>query len=372
MTNSIDLSPKDVNYLTSELLYNQFQNNSPNLTVASGVSFVKNPILVLDGSSRAFMSGKITITNATPPANMVVLNLPSNITIPNDYVIPVVVGRSGSFIFNAARIVSGGDGIGSVTIVTAGSYTTLPTITTSGNGSGAVFVVNMKAVSNVVATPQSSTGSYAPADTITLTGGTFTAATVLTVTNTLVESATITAGGTGGTTGTQTVTGTTGTGTKFQASVTIAGGAITAILSITVAGNYTVNPTTLTAEPVTGASLSGATLNIKMGVLTAGVTTPGNYTALPTNPVAQGSTSGSGTGATFTMAWGLLAINVTVPGLGYDSSSQIVISGAGGGVATIVLGSNEMGQVQIINAPNQNDVVYLNGIQFLTNSYTSK
>lgn len=71
--------------------------------------------------------------------------------------------------------------------------------------------------------------------------------------------------GTGGTTGTQTVTGTTGTGTKFTASVTVAGGAITAILSITLGGTYSVLPTDPTQEPVTGGGLTGAKLNITMG-----------------------------------------------------------------------------------------------------------
>lgn len=80
-----------------------------------------------------------------------------------------------------------------------------------------------------------------------------------------VVSAAIVNGGTGGTTGTQTVTGTTGTGTRFQASVTIASGAITAINQITTAGAYTADPTALSAEPVTGAGLSGAVLSLTMG-----------------------------------------------------------------------------------------------------------
>jgi hypothetical protein len=125
-----------------------------------------------------------------------------------------------------------------------------------------------------------------PANTITLTHG------VLTVAMTGVVSATVAAGGTGGTNGTQTVTGTTETGTKFTASVTVAGNAITAVLSILTAGAYTANPTTLTAEPVTGASLSGAQLNIVMGVVSATITTPGIVTAVPANPVAQTSSSG--------------------------------------------------------------------------------
>lgn len=85
----------------------------------------------------------------------------------------------------------------------------------------------------------------------------------------VVANPTIAAAGSGGTNGTQTVTGTTGTGTKFQASVTVAGGAITAVLSVLVAGVYTAMPTTLAAEPVTGASLTGAQLNLSacMGVV---------------------------------------------------------------------------------------------------------
>jgi hypothetical protein len=139
---------------------------------------------------------------------------------------------------------------------------------------------------------------YLPGDTITLTGGTATTQAVLTVATTQVSSATVASGGSGGTAGTQTVTGTTGTGTKFQAVVTVSGGAITAVQYISVGGAYTANPTTLSAEPVTGAGLTGATLNVSMGVGTLTVATPGSYSAAPTNPVAQGSTSGAGTGAT--------------------------------------------------------------------------
>jgi hypothetical protein len=82
--------------------------------------------------------------------------------------------------------------------------------------------------------------------------------------NGTVISATIASAGTGGTTGTSTVTGTTGTGTLFQASVTISGGAITGINGITVGGVYTATPTNPAAEPVTGGGLVGATLNLTM------------------------------------------------------------------------------------------------------------
>lgn len=176
---------------------------------------------------------------------------------------------------------------------------------TATNGDG---VVTGGATAATISAPGGSAShSYAPGDTATLTGGTETSNAVLTVTNTQVVSATVAAGGTGGTNGTQTVTGTTGTGTKFQASVTVSGNAITAVLSITVHGNYTVNPTSLAAEPVTGASLTGAQLNVVMGALTASVTTPGLYSAVPSNPVSQGASSGVGLGTTFTMTFAPIA-----------------------------------------------------------------
>jgi hypothetical protein len=84
---------------------------------------------------------------------------------------------------------------------------------------------------------------------------------------TIVQSATPATGGTGGTNGTQTVTGTSGTvgggGALFTASVTVAGGAITAVLSVT-GGQYSTSPSNVNGEPVTGAGLVGATLALVM------------------------------------------------------------------------------------------------------------
>jgi hypothetical protein len=79
-----------------------------------------------------------------------------------------------------------------------------------------------------------------------------------------VLSATVNAAGSGGTNGVAIVTGTTGTGTKFQARGVIASGALTGPLTILNAGAYTVDPTSLTAEPVTGSSLTGATVGLTM------------------------------------------------------------------------------------------------------------
>ena len=235
--------------------------------------------------------------------------------------------------------------------ITAGTgFTNINTVSlapSGGTGSGLTAIpTSIKAVSSTVATP--GTG-YVPNDTVTQTGGTLQpagpgAASVLTVATTKVVSATVAAGGSGGTPGTQTVTGTTGTGTKFQASVTVsAGGAITAVLSITVAGSYTANPTTLTAEPVTGASLTGAQLSVVMGAATVTVSTAGAYTAAPANPVAQASTSGSGTGATFTTVYGLGSAQITASG-NYTGAPSMTVTdsaaGTGASIATCTLGGN--------------------------------
>jgi hypothetical protein len=79
-----------------------------------------------------------------------------------------------------------------------------------------------------------------------------------------VISATVNAGGSGGTNGSVTLTGTTGTGTKFTAKGVISGGALTSIVSILAGGSYSVDPTSLSVEPVTGGNLSGATVTVTM------------------------------------------------------------------------------------------------------------
>jgi hypothetical protein len=108
-----------------------------------------------------------------------------------------------------------------------------------------------------------------------------------------VQSAAIIIPGTGGTNGAQLVTGTTGTGTKFQASVTVTGGAITAILGIVVPGAYSVAPSSLLNEPVVGSGVTGATLSIVLtGQLIFGSIIQANATGTGTAGYARIETSG--------------------------------------------------------------------------------
>lgn len=160
-------------------------------------------------------------------------------------------------------------------------------------------------------------GVYAPSDTINLSGGTQVSPAIVTVSTTQVVSAIIAAAGSGGTDGVATVTGTTGTGTFFQASVTIASGSISSVDSITIPGSYTVNPTITTAEPVTGGGLTGATLDLQIGVLDISITSSGSFSANPLGEAfTQGSTSGTGIGATFLYGlFGPLAVTFSDPGV---------------------------------------------------------
>lgn len=355
-------------------MHEQIEHNYEEVSLVENVTEATiTPKVLLNGSGNAQLQGRLTISTASPTSNMNIATLPSHLIPFADGWFPVAVLRSGAIVSNAVKVNHGGFTISGVTITSSGSsYITIPTLSVSGNGDGASLVARMKALVLNVGTQQAGLGSYAPGDTFTLAGGTSTTAVGGTVQTTQTVSATVASGGSGGTDGTQTVTGTTGTGTKFQASVTVAGGAITAVLSITVPGSYTVNPTLLTAEPVTGASLTGATLNIKMGVLTATVTTPGSYTALPSDPVSIASTSGSGTGATFSVFWGVLSVIVLSGGNGYDEDSELVVTGGSGtgAAGTLNFGDSTAGVINLVTEPEQDDIINLDSVQFFVDSYS--
>lgn len=151
---------------------------------------------------------------------------------------------------------------------------------------------------------------YVPGDTVFLAGGTGTTLAEIKVSDTQVVAATVVAAGTGGTTGTQIISGTTGSGSYFSAKVTVAGGAISGQPTILTAGDYTSNPTTLAAEPVSGGGLVGATLALTMGALAAGVAVAGVYSVPPLTAMAQSGSTGAGTGATWVPTWAGLTANI--------------------------------------------------------------
>lgn len=378
---ALSLNPHDNNYLSCRLINEQLEQNQRELTLSADViehhAFLTS--VLTDGTGRVYLSGALSI-NSNAAAGMKIATLPEPLNPARDTYCVVPVLRSTTWLTNVIKIESSDNGVSFLTMTNNGTYSGTPTITFGAPGEGAdvVAAMRLKTTGITIGTAQSGAGSYAPGDTVTLAGGSaplgFSAG-ILNVTHTQVVSATVAAGGSGGTPGTQTVTGTTGTGTKFQASVTVSGGgAVTAVLSITVAGDYTVNPTVLTAEPVTGASLTGAELNVKMGVLTATRNTAGVYSVVPSNPVAQASTTGSGTGATFNVQWEVSGMLVLSSGKGYSTSTPVIFTGGGviGGdpaTATLNVDTGQGGEITLQNAPTLNDVIMLDNITFMVEPY---
>lgn len=265
-------------------------------------------------------------------------------------------------------------------------YATGDTITLAGgtfSTAASLTVATTKIVAVVLS--GAGTGMVAGTTVLTMTGGTFSSAATLLVTNTKVVSATVQTIGAAAD-GTYTVTGTTGTtspaATYFQASVTYsAGGTVAVVNSITVAGNYTANPTNIAAEPVTGTPV-GLVLTVVMGVhsssgatITSGgsytvpplialpytasggggdsawrqlsgintftITAPGQYSYPAVTTFTAGSTSGSGTGATFQAATYTINQLTVLTGGAYtviatNPDAMATITGAGSGMTAVL------------------------------------
>ena len=253
------------------------------------------------------------------------------------------------------------------TNVTA-SYAPNDTITVAGGTYTTPAVLSVTTTTLLAVSPNAAGSGYAPADTITLSGGVASPSAVVTVATTQVSGLpTINAAGSGGAgSGAGVVQGTTGTGTKFQAAVTISGGAITAVTSLTLAGSYTVNPTTPAMEPVVwvsgaGSGLTGAKLAIALGVKTVTLTTAGVFTTNPNGlAFTQASSSGGGSGATFNSAlFGVQALGVVTGGpystTPTNPASQLSTSGTGFGL--------QMTLITIGGPPFQTgDWVYLSNV----------
>lgn len=252
----------------------------------------------------------------------------------------IVIAGTGGAVGNA--IVTGTTGTGekfqaSVTVASAqtispnngsvtSSYASGDLITMAGGTFTQAEVLSVNTTQVAAINPIQTGSGYAPGDSITLAGGTSSVAAAVSVVTTQVAAVpSIVNAGSGGTAGQATITGTTGTGDKFQASVTIgSGGSIEAITALTVGGDYTVNPTDLSAEPVTGGGLTGATVSLEMGVASVRITSGGNFTVNPT-----GGTSSTKT--LFLTSTGLSTWTVPVDWNSGDNSVELIGGGGGGG-----------------------------------------
>lgn len=292
---------------------------------------------------------------------------------------PAVIGFSGAG-FAAASAVPIDGGVtssyapGEQVTLAGGTGVTTPTV---------LDVTTTQLLNLALASPGGAT-SYVPADTIALMGGTQSTPAQLTVNSTRVTSASVVSNGTGPGL-TFTATGTTGTGTKFTASCTRAGfnGPVT-VNSITLGGNYTVNPANLANEPVSAPGSPpqvGVVLSIKMGVGAFTITNAGVFTSNPTGGTfTQASTSGAGSGVTFANAlMGPHAVSLVTAGVYASYPANPVaqasssMSGLGGTftVTTTGIAIAPFNNGDWVNLAGAGGATQLNGNTFVLQNVTS-
>lgn len=175
-----------------------------------------------------------------------------------------------------------------------------------------------------------SSGTFEVGDTLSVSGGTASQASILSVASVQLRTATASTAGTGyAVNDTVTFSGSGYTTSVILTVTSINGGGGITGVNITQAGQYTGTPSP--TGPLAPTSTSGggtsSQFTLTWGVNTVTVSTPGDYTIYPTNPVS--TTGGSGGGATFNLTPGFLT-----------SSSFSVNAGSGAVVVHIPASPN--------------------------------
>lgn len=219
-----------------------------------------------------------------------------------------------------------GEATGAALLNPGAGYTSIPT-PAAADGNGATLGVSMALATSAIAAAGT---TYAPNDTITMTGGTASTQALLEVLTTkAVTAPAVAAGGTLYVVGDQI---TLQNGMVVQVA-TITGSAV-ATVTIVNGGSFTANNTSaggLTQVSTTGAG-SGATFTMtaaKYGVNTYAVQNAGLYSVLPSSPISQGSTSGSGTGFQLTASTWQVGQITALGGNAYKNGSAISFTGGG-------------------------------------------
>lgn len=245
-------------------------------------------------------------------------------------------------------------------------YTSIPTATAAG-GTGGTIAPSM-AIATFVAAPAAAGTTYAPSDTITLTGGTAGTQGILEVqTTTIVTAPVVVAGGTGYVVGDQI---TCQDGVVLQVATV----STTAVATVTIVngGSFTANVTSaggLIQASTTGVG-TGATFTAsaaKYGVLTFDLQNAGAYSALPSSPVSQGSTSGSGTGFTLTISTWQLQSFTAIGGSGYADGAVVTFTGGAGTGAKGHVLTEQLGDVITIPVTTWADLPAVYNVQVTPN-----
>ena len=223
----------------------------------------------------------------------------------------------------------GGEGIASIDVSGVGNlgYSEVPLIVIPAPDlpSGVQAVARAHMAVNSIGGFDSGTSNYAPAQVLTLVGGTGTSGTI-TVTRTEVNTATLVSGGADYAVNDVVEIDTGTASTKAQITITAindqgAGTGPATAIAVTEVGSYTANPTSLTGAATTAVLPSvgaGLTVDLVMAIKTASVTNVGDYTVIPANPVNVDSGD-----ANFTLSYNVLRVDVVTAGSGYSSVPAI-------------------------------------------------
>jgi hypothetical protein len=167
-------SPRSGIYASYQDIYNQMTQNNvfEFIPGSSSVAIPKvgsEPKITLTGFGTCSLRGAMTITGTTTAKNSVLGKLPKGLFAIQNFFFPVscydVINNDfyqNTLLISGVDVSVTGATILSATIVNAGSFVTIPTITVQGNGTGAV--VSIDAMQLKTATLQNSGTGYAVND----------------------------------------------------------------------------------------------------------------------------------------------------------------------------------------------------------------
>jgi hypothetical protein len=243
----------------------------------------------------------------------------------------------------------GGEGVASVTVSAAGSYTSgLPTVSFSTpeipGGVRATGSVHGKALSAVATAP--GTG-YNLNNVLTQTGGGVGTMGTFTVTGLTAVGITLNNGGTANDVGDEFTFAASGFATPIRVRVTASTGGVATAVAIVNGGVWTTgalpgNTIGMTKTQVAaGQDYNGQGLQVNFtawGVATVAVANQGDYTGISAGAQATTVTPSGGSGATLTITYGVKSVAITQKGSGYINPADAAPTfSAGAAAGTSVL-----------------------------------
>lgn len=230
--------------------------------------------------------------------------------------------------------------IASVMVTSGGTnFTTVPTITANGSGTGATFSALLTATSVASLTLTAGGSGFAGAvfgGSVIFTGGGGTGASASATASYQIISYTVNMPGSGYQNGGPYPVPVMGSGTLAQANITVTGGGISTATVFAAGSGYTGVPTVNLASVPPGTGVGGmVTANLGNGTITS--LTLGSAGSGYTSPPTVTITGGGGTGATATAnltATSLASASVVSGGTGYGTDTTVSITGGGGSGAT--------------------------------------